>query len=156
MMRLEIPGNNTLEIEHLVLDYNGTIAFKGEIIQGVLERLSLLASSLKVHIITADTYGSVHQQCEGQDIFVSIIGLENQDREKLMFIESLGASHCISIGNGKNDALMLAHSALGFSVIQEEGTSTQTLIASDVVFKSINDALDALIYPKRLIATLRN
>lgn len=156
MIRLEIPGNKTLEIDHLVLDYNGTIAFKGEIIQGVLERLSLLCSSLKVHVITADTYGSVHQQCAKQDIFVSVIGLENQDREKLMFVESLGASRCISIGNGRNDLLMLEHSALGFSVIQEEGISTQTLIASDVVFKSINDALDALIYPQRLIATLRN
>jgi len=155
-MRLEIPGMDVLEIEHLVLDYNGTIAFNGEVIEGVMERLRLLASSLRIHVITADTYGSVHQQCEGQPIFLSVIGLENQDREKLMFIESLGASQCVSIGNGKNDVLMLAHSALGFGVIQEEGTSTKTLMASDVVFKTINDALDALIYPKRLIATLRN
>ena len=27
---------------------------------------------------------------------------------------------------------------------------------SDVVFKTINDALDALIHPNRLVATLRN
>jgi soluble P-type ATPase len=60
------------------------------------------------------------------------------------------------MGNGKNDALMVSCAALGFAILQEEGTSTKTLMASDVVFKSINDALDALIYPKRLVATLRN
>ncbi|OYY54757.1 MAG: ATPase P, partial [Halothiobacillus sp. 28-55-5] len=31
-----------------------------------------------------------------------------------------------------------------------------TLAAADVVVKSINDALDLLLQPQRLIATLRN
>ena len=32
------------------------------------------------------------KECEGYDVFISVIGLEYQDREKLMFIESLGVS----------------------------------------------------------------
>jgi soluble P-type ATPase len=87
---------------------------------------------------------------------VEVIGKYAQDREKLRFIESLKSEYCVAIGNGRNDALMMEHTALGLAVIQGEGISTKTLIASDVVFSSINDALEALLNPNRLIATLRN
>ncbi len=156
MIILEIPGNEALEIEHLILDYNGTIALNGEVAEGVFERLGILADSVVIHVLTADTYGSVHVQCEGTPVSVHVIGREAQDREKLSFIESLNPARCIAIGNGRNDALMLEASALGFAVIQEEGTSMKALSMCDVVFRSINDALDALIHPQRLIATLRN
>ena len=156
MIRIEIPGMELLEIEHLVLDYNGTIAINGILIDGVMERLEKLSVLLDIHVITADTYGSVHEQCHGHAISVHVIGKYHQDREKLTFLESLKPEHCVAIGNGKNDLLILSQAALGFAVIQEEGISTKTFLASDVVFHSINDALDALLHPNRLIATLRN
>ncbi len=156
MIRLEIPGMEPLEIEHLVLDYNGTMAVNGIIIAGVMERLEKLSVLLDIHVLTADTYGSVHEQCDGHTISVHVIGKYQQDREKLIFLESLKTQHCIAIGNGKNDALMVSHAALGIALIQEEGTSTKTIMASDIVFKTINDALDSLLNPNRLIATLRN
>ena len=156
MVRIEVPGMELLEIEHLVLDYNGTIAINGILIEGVMERLGKLSVLLDIHVITADTYGSVHEQCHGHYISVHVIGKYHQDREKLTFLESLKPEHCVAIGNGKNDLLILSHAALGFAVIQEEGISTKTLLASDVVFQSINDALEALLNPNRLIATLRN
>jgi soluble P-type ATPase len=37
-----------------------------------------------------------------------------------------------------------------------EGTSTEALRAADVVVMSINDALDLLLHPERLKATLRS
>jgi soluble P-type ATPase len=156
MLKLEIPGSEAFEIEHLILDYNGTIALGGVIYEGVMERLERLAEDLEIHVITADTYGSVHAQCEGKKVSVHVIGKVPQDREKLAFLESLGKEGCIAIGNGRNDVLMLSAAALGFALIQEEGTSTKALMASDAVFASIHDALDALIHPNRLIATLRN
>jgi soluble P-type ATPase len=156
MVKIEIPGMEVLEIEHLVLDYNGTIAINGVVIDGVMERLEKLSVLLDIHVITADTYGSVHEQCHGQNLSVHVIGKYNQNREKLTFLESLKPEHCVVIGNGKNDLLILSQAALGFAVIQEEGISTQTLFASDIVFQTINDALEALLNPNRLIATLRN
>lgn len=155
-MRLEIPGREVLVVEHLILDYNGTIALNGEVYEGVLERLAVLADSVMIHVLTADTYGSVHAQCSGAPVSVHVIGREVQDREKLSFIESLNPSLCVAIGNGRNDALMLETAVLGFAVIQEEGTSMKALASCDVAFRSIHDALDALIHPQRLIATLRN
>lgn len=156
MIRIEISGMNPLEIEHVVLDYNGTIAINGELIEGIEERLAALSALVDLHVLTADTYGSVHEQCRDLNLSIHVIGKYHQDREKLNFIESFKSEYCVAIGNGRNDVLMLERAALGIGVIQGEGMSTKTLIASDVVFTSINDALDALLHPNRLIATLRN
>lgn len=156
MIQIEISGMPTLVIEHLVLDYNGTIASNGVLIAGVMEKLEKLSVLLDIHVLTADTYGSVHEQCAGHKVSVHVIGKYQQDREKLIFIESLKPQHCIAIGNGKNDALMLSTAALGIAMIQEEGINTKALLAADIVFHSINDALDSLLNPQRLIATLRN
>lgn len=156
MIQIDISGMPTLVIEHLILDYNGTIAINGTLIEGVAERLSALGALVNVHVLTADTYGSVHAQCRDVNLTVDVIGKYAQDCEKLRFIESLKSEHCVAIGNGRNDVLMLESAALGIGVIQGEGMSMKTLIASDVVFHSINDALDALLHPNRLIATLRN
>ena len=38
MIKIEIPGRETIEIEHVVLDYNGTIALDGRLIAGAAER----------------------------------------------------------------------------------------------------------------------
>ena len=35
MIKIEIPNYKTLELEYLVLDYNGTIALDGEILDAV-------------------------------------------------------------------------------------------------------------------------
>lgn len=156
MIQIEISGMPKLQIEHVVLDYNGTIAINGALIAGVKERLEALGSLVDIHVLTADTYGSVHEQCRDLPLSVHVIGKYHQDREKLNFIESYKSEYCVAIGNGRNDVLMLEHAALGIGVMQEEGMSGKTLMSCDVVFHSINDALDGLLYPNRLIATLRN
>jgi soluble P-type ATPase len=60
------------------------------------------------------------------------------------------------VGNGRNDRLMLEAAALGLAVILGEGASSATLAAADAVCLSIADALDLLIHPLRLTATLRS
>jgi soluble P-type ATPase len=75
---------------------------------------------------------------------------------KLKYIQQLGPDGVACIGNGRNDRLMLKEAALGIAVLQEEGAATQTLMAADVVAPSILAALDLLIHPLRLVATLRS
>jgi len=57
MLHLDIPGQGTLNLAHLVLDLNGTIALDGEVLPGVAGRLATLAESLTIHLVTADTHG---------------------------------------------------------------------------------------------------
>jgi soluble P-type ATPase len=44
---------------------------------------------------------------------------------------------------------------LGIVTVQAEGAHTLTMIASDIVVPTIQDALDLFLHSKRLVATLR-
>ena len=66
----------------------------------------------------------------------------------------LGA-RTVAFGNGANDALMLRKARLGICVMHGEGASLQALLASDVLVASAEEALDLLLKPARLVATLR-
>ena len=156
MIEIEIPGNKTLKIVHLVLDYNGTIAFDGALIDGVKKALDELSQMLTVHVITADTFGSVKKALEDIDCNLALIPLDRQDVAKQEYVKNLGCEKTVSMGNGANDRLMLKASALGVAVIQEEGAAFKTLASADIVCTDIKSALSLLNNPLRLIATLRS
>ncbi len=156
MITIDIPGFGILELNHLVLDYNGTLAVDGELIRGVKEKLKKLKNNLSLYVITADTFGKAAQNMEFLDCQTIILQKDNQQSQKDQFIRKLGKGHVVAIGNGRNDASMLKSAALGIAVIQEEGASPESLVNADVICKSVNDALNLLIEPLRLIATLRN
>ncbi len=155
-MIYKIPGNAIIEVHNIVLDYNGTIAIDGKLIDGVVEYIKELSSEFKFFVITADTYGSVKKELTGVNCELVIIPEDNQDSEKLKFISMLGTDKTICVGNGRNDALMLREAIIGFAVIQEEGLCVKSLIAADVVCHSILDVFEILKNPNRLKATLRN
>lgn len=155
MLELPIPGRPTLRLQHLILDYNGTIAVDGLVTNGVPERLDKLATRVDIHIITADTFGLASVQTGGFPVNLKIIPAGMQVQAKLDLVEALGAESVVAIGNGANDHLMLKKAALGICVLGREGAATQTLIASDVVVQTAEDALDLLLQPGRLAATLR-
>jgi len=156
MKEYKIPGYKTLVLKHLVLDYNGTLAVDGNLEDGVQQLLEALSQDLEIHVITADTFGKVKSGVEGIPCRVSILPLENQDQGKLDYIIRLGSHQTACIGNGRNDGLMLKESALGIAVILNEGAAVSTLMAADVVCTSIVSALELLLNPLRLTATLRS
>jgi len=45
--------------------------------------------------------------------------------------------------------------ALGICIMEAEGTSVQALQAADIVCRSAVEAINLLLHPKRLVATLR-
>jgi soluble P-type ATPase len=155
MLTITIPAHGILEISHLVLDFNGTIATDGRLLLGVADRLRRLSENLQIYVLTADTNGSAQRECQDIPVSVQIIGRQDQEGEKKRFVEGL-AGHAAVVGNGRNDLQMFGYAALAIAVIGDEGCSTQTMMNSDVIVKQINDALDLLLNPNRLIATLRN
>ncbi len=155
MLEIIIPGGKILNLLHLVLDYNGTIACDGRLIDGVAERLASLGQHMEVHVLTADTFGSVEQQLAKINCRLSIIPREHQDQAKKNYVQHLAVENCVCIGNGRNDSLMLKEAALGIAIVQTEGAAVEAVIAADVVVCSILDALDLLLHPLRLAATLR-
>ncbi len=156
MIAIDIPGLRRLELNHLVLDYNGTLALDGVLLPGVTEALSSLSTELQIHVITADTFGHAKTQLAGVPVELSIAPLQAQTEWKRQFVADLGADGAVAIGNGRNDSKMLATAAVGIALIQREGASALTVVSADVVCTSILDALALLQNPKRLIATLRS
>lgn len=155
MLEINIPGGQPLRLTHLILDYNGTLAGDGSLLEGVAERLEILAQHLEIHIVTADTFGSVRAQVADLPVQLAVMLPENQAQAKAAYIDTLGAAASAAIGNGRNDSLMLKKAALGIAVVQTEGAATAALLAADVVTPGIIEALDLLLHPDRLRATLR-
>jgi len=156
VLTLDIPGRKPFKAEHLVLDYNGTLAVDGCIIQGVADRLKKLSSVIRVHVLTADTFGTAEKELRGIPVILQVIEKENQASQKLNYVTDLGPDKVISIGNGRNDILMLKGSALSIGVIQAEGAYSQIINNVQIICTSIIDALSLLTNENRLIATLRN
>jgi soluble P-type ATPase len=156
MLEVTIPGHKTLNLSHLVLDYNGTIACDGRILEGVKERLETLAQSMEVHILTADTFGGVRDELSGMPCRLAVIARESQAEAKRHYIQQLDPMQSVCIGNGRNDRLMLEAAALGIVVVQAEGAAVAAVLGADVVTGNILDALDLLLRPLRLAATLRS
>jgi len=62
----------------------------------------------------------------------------------------------VALGNGRNDRLMLREAALGIALIQREGGAAETIASADLLSTSVIEALDLLLHPQRLIASLRS
>jgi soluble P-type ATPase len=156
MIEIQIPGNNVLKIEHVVLDYNGTIALDGRLIDDVRRCLMHISKSVQVHVVTADTVGSARDGLNGIDCKLHLLTPKDQDRQKLEYVKLIGPHLTVCIGNGRNDKLMLKEASLGIGIISGEGAFTDTLLHANIICTSIVSALELLIYPHRLKATLRN
>ncbi|MFQ5659406.1 MAG: HAD family hydrolase [Gammaproteobacteria bacterium] len=156
MLEIAVPGYKTLCFEHLVLDYNGTLACDGKLIKGVEDRLASLSDQLKIHILTADTFGEARSGLDRVVCELSILHAGEQDRAKLDYIQALNPDITVCVGNGRNDRLMLKQASLGIAVILAEGAAMETLDTADIVCTDICSALDLLLNPLRLIATLRS
>ena len=156
MISIDIPVFGHLSLQYLVLDFNGTLAFDGVLLPGVVDRLIGLSQQLDVHVLTANTTGTCAAALAGLPLTATVIGQGSQDEAKLAYVSDLGAGACACIGNGANDRLMLQACALGIAVIGPECAVGKTLAAADIIAPGITEALDMLLHPVRLLATLRS
>ena len=139
-----------------MLDYNGTLALDGRLMRGVRTRLKRLARLVRIHVVTADTFGNAWRELRGVPCDLVVLPDTKQDRAKRVYVLGLGARRTACIGNGRNDRAMLRAARLGIVVVQREGASTAALAAADLALPSILDALDLLLHPLRLKASLRS
>ena len=62
-MQIEVPGYKVLNLKYLVLDYNGTIAVDGRMPESIQQRIIVLSKELMIYVLTADTHGTVEDNC---------------------------------------------------------------------------------------------
>lgn len=156
MIELTIPGWGEVCVAHLVLDYNGTLAKDGILLPGVGPRLEELhRRGVSLHIITADTNGTVAAQCAALPVEVLVFDSSAVAREKAALVERLGAAETAAVGNGRNDVEMLCAAGLSLAVMGDEGAFTGALLSAHLACRTIEEALDLLLLPHRLKASLR-
>lgn len=156
MIEILIPNYKKLELRYLIADFNGTLAEDGIIIKGVEEKLTYLSKLLEIYVITADTFGKAKEQLKSVNCQLVVLeNLENQSFQKLEFLNKFDKQHVVAIGNGANDILLLKNAELSIGVINKEGVFSEVIKNCQIICNNIIDALDLLINPKRLVATLR-
>jgi soluble P-type ATPase len=140
MILLKIPGGKSIEVKNVVFDFNGTIAEDGILINGINKKIIELSSeNVDIFIVTADTNGTVIEQCKGLPVNIMTFDQDDAAEVKKKIVEELGYANTVSIGNGRNDVGMFNSSALSVAVIGREGCFAKTLIEADIV---VNNPLD--------------
>lgn len=157
MIQVDLPNRQPVVLTSLFMDLNGTLALDGELLPGVTERVRELTRDLSVYLITAGTFGKTEEIASeiGATLIPTAPGREAETKY-VAILERAEPRQSVAIGNGANDAFILRHCVLGIVVLGPEGAHAQALINADVVCTSPQDALDLLLNPRRLTATLRS
>lgn len=148
-----IPGRGKLELKTIILDLNGTISVGGSLVKGIDERLGHLKElGYKIVLFTGNTRNDA-------DGLAQQLGIDwrqaTSAQAKADIAHEFEPETCVSIGNGRIDLELMKVVELRIVTLQAEGVHLETMMNSDIVVPSIKDALDILIDPDRLVATLR-
>jgi len=156
MLQIDIPGFGPVALEHMVSDFTGTLSVGGRLLPGIEERLNQIADLLTLHIITADTFCVAREELKRVNCTVHILSGPSHDSQKEQYVTGLGAERVVALGNGNNDRKMLKVAKVGIAVSEGEGCAVDAILAADIHVVRAVDALDLLLHPKRLKATLRS
>ena len=156
MVSIDIPGRGKMNIENLVLDFNGTIAYDGNIKNGIREKIQRVHEmGINIYILTADTYHQAAEQCKDMPVTLEIFDVDNAALSKREIVNNIDSKLTMTIGNGNNDVEMFEESILSVAVIGDEGCAVKAIFAADIITNNIDDAIDLLLNPHRIKATLR-
>ena len=155
MIKFTVPGRGDYELEHLVMDVNGTLAIDGQLMDGVAKKIASLRDRLIIHLLTADTHGK--QSVIDQQLGLTAVRIMpgGESFQKAEYVRALGSEKVIAIGQGANDSQMLETACLGICVMSVEGVAKETLLVADLIVPDIRSALELLEKPLRIVASLR-
>jgi soluble P-type ATPase len=155
VVKVTIPGRAPFNIQHIVFDYNGTLAVDGIIDPAVKASLYDLAQKIDITVLSADTFGTVTQALDLFPGAIRILTPGNEREAKKTFVTELGAGSVMAVGNGANDEWMLETAQLSICVLGREGAAFAAMAASDIIVSGPESIFELLAHPQRITATLR-
>ncbi len=154
MIAIQRPGQDPLEIDVILIDFEGTLASDRRIHPKAKDKINLLSKRVRTYILAKGEKDRVLEVLKRVKAEIVFLKEEEAAQEKLNLLLQLGAGRTAAIGNGADDALMVDEAGLGICVIGREGTAGETIQKADLVFPDIVDALDFFLKPLRQKATL--
>jgi len=160
-IQVEIPGSGPLRIEVVVTDYSGTLSCGGRLTPGVEERLTRLSQQVEIRVLTSDTFSTARTALEGLPVVLHILDGEHHHLQKRDYVTARSdPARVAALGNGANDRLMLRAvrdaGGLAVAVDNGEGCSMEAASGAHLLIHGATNALDLLLEPNRLKASLRS
>jgi len=152
-MRIEIPKGETIEINTIVLDLNGTLSVNGIVSNKTKELIVKLKElNYRIVLISGDIRGNAKQISDELqlDLFLGATSLEKANQMQQFNKETTAA-----IGNARIDIGTFEHAKLTIATMQAEGIHTAIIKHVDIIVPTIENALDLFIDVKSLAGTLR-
>ncbi len=152
-MKYNIPEIWEIEIDTIVLDLNGTLSVKWQIIEWVRERIDKL-KELWMHILllTWDQRWTAKNLCS--ELWIDFKKATTAEM-KGECMQRLNCDTTVSIWNARIDIETFKMAKLSIATLQGEWIHTEIILNVDIIVTSINDALDILIDGDSLCATMR-
>lgn len=154
MIPIQRPGQDPIEIEFILIDFEGTLALDRRVHPKAKDKINLLSKRTRIYIMAKAEKEIVEEKLKKVKAEILFTAEGETSKRKLQLLHELGASKTVAIGNGMDDVPMLEEAALGICVMGKEGTSSEAFKKSCVVFSNILDALDFLLKPLHQKATL--
>ena len=154
MITLQRPGQVALEIDFILIDFEGTLASDRRIHPKAKDKINLLSKRAKIYILTKGEKEHAEEVLKKVKAEITYLMEGKSSQQKLDLLRQLGASRTVAIGNGADDVPMIEEAGFGICVLGKEGTFSEAVKKADVVFMDILDALDFLLKPLRQRATL--
>jgi soluble P-type ATPase len=154
MIIIQRPGQEPLEINFILLDFEGTLASDGRVHPKAKDKINLLSKRAKIYILAKDEKERVEEVLKKIQAEILYLTEGESSQKKLDLLRQLGATGTVAIGNGVDDGPMIGEAGLGICVIGKEGVSAEAAKNADALFMDILDALDFLLKPLRQKATL--
>jgi soluble P-type ATPase len=154
MIILQRPGRTPLEVEFILLNFEGTLGTDRRIHPKAKDKLNLLSKRTNIYILTKGEQEAIRETLKKVKAEVVYFKEGEVSQGKLDLLRQLGAAKSVAIGNGVDDVPMIEEAGLGICIIDVEGASGEAIKKADVVFTNILDALDFFLKPMRHKAVL--
>jgi soluble P-type ATPase len=154
MIFIQRPGQINLEIDFILIDFEGTLASDRRVHPKAKDKINLLSKRTKIYILTKGEKESVEEALKNVKAEIVYLDEGKSSPQKVDLLRQRGVSRTVTIGNGADDAPMMEEAGFSICVIGKEGTLSEAMNKADVVFLNILDALDFLLKPLRQKATL--
>jgi len=158
---VDIPGLGRRDFRILASDFTGTLSRAGRLTPGVRPALAALAKQLDIYVVTADTFGTVRQALARLPLEIHCLSGPggNHDRQKRAFVRAFDLRSVVALGNGHLDTLFLQAvrraGGLAIAIDNGEGCALDAILSANLFISGAANALNLLLDPRRLIATLR-